>query len=175
MPHTKSGRLAWWQIWLIMSSGAILWITGAAWVLLHYFGEVQGEFGAETNPAQPWLLRLHGLVLIPAILVIGSLLVAHIPKGWNDKKQRIAGIILTVFFGFLIISGYMLYYVGSDDIRNYTSIFHWVIGLVVPISFIWHYINRYSNKKAKKAYNINKNNTKIMLTRRTLEGDHLNS
>ncbi|MEK7801288.1 MAG: hypothetical protein AAB276_02435, partial [Pseudomonadota bacterium] len=75
MAHTKSGRLARWQIWLIMGSGTVLWMTGAAWVLLHYFGEVQGEFGPETNPAQPWLLRLHGLVLIPAILVLGSLLV----------------------------------------------------------------------------------------------------
>lgn len=150
MPHTKSGRLSWWQLWLIMGSGAILWLTGAAWVLLHYFGEVQGEFGPETNPAQPWLLRLHGLVLIPAILALGSLLVVHIPKGWGDKGQRVVGIALTVFFGALVLSGYMLYYVGDDSLRDFSSLFHWVIGILIPAIFLWHYSHRYSNRKTKK-------------------------
>ena len=150
MPHTKSGRLAKWQIWLIMGSGTLLWITGAAWVLLHYFGEIQGEFGPETNPAQPWLLSIHGLALIPAILALGSLLVVHIPKGWGDKSQRLVGIILTAFFSLLVISGYVLYYVGDDDIRNLTSLIHWVAGVIIPGVFIWHYTHRYANKRNKK-------------------------
>jgi hypothetical protein len=149
MLHTKSGRLSWWQLWLIMGSGTILWLTGAAWVLLHYFGEIQGEFGPETNPAQPWLLRIHGLVLIPAILVLGSLLVVHIPKGWNDKGQRIVGIMLTALFGILVISGYMLYYVGDDGLRNWSSLFHWMVGIVAPAIFLWHYSHRYSNRRTK--------------------------
>jgi hypothetical protein len=153
MPHTKSGRLSWWQLWLIMSSGAILWLSGAAWVLLHYFGEVQGEFGLETNPAQPWLLKLHGLVLIPAILVFGSLLVVHIPKGWNDKRQRVGGIIVTGIFTILIISGYMLYYVGSDALRDLSSTLHWIIGISLPASFLWHYSHRYSNRKPLRKKN----------------------
>ncbi|MEK6637280.1 MAG: hypothetical protein AABY88_04270 [Pseudomonadota bacterium] len=132
-----------------MGSSAILWLTGAAWVLLHYFGEIAGEFGPETNPAQPWLLRIHGLVLIPAILVGGSLLTVHIPKGWKDKSQKIGGIVLTVFFASLIISGYMLYYIGSDDLRNLSSMFHWIVGILAPASFIWHYTHRYSNRKPK--------------------------
>lgn len=173
MPHTKSGRLARWQLGLIMGSGSILWLTGAAWVLLHFFGEVQGEFGPETNPAQPWLLRLHGLVLIPAILALGGLLVVHIPKGWNDKGQRIGGIILTVFFGLLILSGYMLYYVGSDDLRNWSSIFHWVIGILAPASFLWHYSHRYANRRVSKAKRkTSVNPTHIAATHVMVDSEH---
>lgn len=172
MAHTKSGRLARWQLWLIMGSGAILWITGAAWVLLHYFGEVQGEFGPETNPAQPWLLRVHGLVLIPAILVLGSLLVAHIPKGWNDKSQRIVGIGLTTFFAALVLSGYMLYYIGTDYIRDFSSVFHWAIGLLIPVIFLWHYSHRYANKKIrKKKYYTNGSASHIKINSTTLNKD----
>jgi len=155
-----------------MGSGTILWMTGAAWVLLHYFGEVQGEFGPETNPAQPWLLRLHGLVLIPAILVLGSLLVVHIPKGWNDKSQRIGGISLTTLFTILIFSGYMLYYVGNDYLRELSSVFHWITGMLIPSIFIWHYSHRYSNKKnKKKKYVINGNASHIKNNNVTLNRD----
>jgi hypothetical protein len=151
MPHTKSGRLSWWQFWLIAGSGAALWLSGAAWVLLHYFGEIQGEFGPEVNPAQPWLLRVHGFVLITALVGFGSILVVHIPKGWNDRDQRIVGIMLTSMFSLLILSGYFLYYVGDDYIRELTSLFHWIVGVSAPAVFLWHYNNRYANRRTKKS------------------------
>ena len=68
MPNTRSARLARWQVMLLIISGILLWLSGAAWLLLHYYGQVAGEFGPETNPLEPWFLRVHGLVLIPALL-----------------------------------------------------------------------------------------------------------
>ena len=63
MPNTRSARLARWQVLLLIISGTLLWLSGAAWLLLHYYGQVTGEFGPETNPLEPWFLRVHGLVL----------------------------------------------------------------------------------------------------------------
>lgn len=148
MPNTRSAKLARWQIMLLTISGALLWLSGAAWLLLHYYGQVQGEFGVETNPLEPWFLRLHGLVLIPALLGFGGLFIVHMPKGWKDVSQRVAGIALTVVFSVLILSGYMLYYVGDEAVRDWTSIIHWVIGLALPAVFVWHYIGR-SKAKVK--------------------------
>ena len=150
MPNTRSARLARWQIMLLTISGSILWLSGAAWLLLHYYGQVEGEFGPETNPLEPWFLRLHGLALIPALLGFGGLFIVHIPKGWNDRSQRIAGVALTILFSVLILSGYMLYYVGDEAVRDWTSISHWVIGLGSPLIFIWHYLGR-NARKAKRA------------------------
>ena len=146
MTFTRSARLARWQIMLLTISGALLWLSGAAWLLLHYYGQVQGEFGPETNPLEPWFLRLHGLILIPALLGFGGLFIAHIPKGWADRGQRIAGIALTAVFGVLILSGYMLYYVGSEGVRDWASLVHWVIGLAGPVIFVWHYLGRNAAK-----------------------------
>src|SRR5579864_3246199 len=107
MPHTRSARLARWQIMLLTLSGGALWLSGAAWLLLHYFGQMQGEFGPQTNPLEPWLMRLHGLVLIPALLGCGGLFVVHMPKGWKNVSQRNIGIGLSALVATLIGTGYL--------------------------------------------------------------------
>ena len=148
-PNMRSAKLARWQIWLLTLSGGILWLTGAAWLLLHYYGQVEGEFGLETNPLEPWILRLHGLVLIPALLGFGGLFVVHMPKGWKDKRQRNIGVGLTALVAVLILTGYFLYYVGDDALRSWSSITHWGIGLATPIIFIWHYLG-HKPKKSRR-------------------------
>ena len=155
MPNTRSAKLARWQIWLLTVSGTTLWLSGAAWLLLHYYGLVEGEFGVETNPLEPWLLRLHGLVLIPALLAFGGLMVVHIPKGWKDKSQRVAGVTLTVVTGVLILSGYLLYYLGVEWLRDWTSLIHWVVGLALPAFFVWHYLGRSTAKSKARPKSIN--------------------
>ncbi|MDE2623677.1 MAG: hypothetical protein KGM83_10865 [Betaproteobacteria bacterium] len=141
MAHRKTARLARWQIWLLVLSGGALWLSGAVWLVLHHFGQVQGEFGPEENPIDPWMMRIHGLALLFVLLGIGAMLVAHIPKGWTHRSQRVAGISLCTFLSALIVSGYMLYYVSGDDLREWTSVVHWVVGLPLPAVFVWHYLN----------------------------------
>lgn len=141
MPHRRSAKLARWQIWLLALSGAGLWLSGAAWLLLHYFCQRQGAFGPETNPVEPWMMKAHGLLLIPALLGIGGMFVAHIPKGWSHNRQRIAGIALCSVLALLVASGYLLYYVGDETVRGWTSPVHWGVGLGLPVIFLWHYLN----------------------------------
>lgn len=141
MVQRRTAKLAGWQIWLLSLSGSVLWLSGAAWLLLHYYGQQPGEFGPEMNPLEPWMMKLHGLVLIPALLGIGGMLVAHIPNGWDYVHQRIAGVALCAVLFALSASGYMLYYVGDELVRDWTSMVHWIIGLVLPAVFLWHYLN----------------------------------
>jgi hypothetical protein len=137
--NRRTAKLARWQIWLLTSSGAALWLTGGLWLLLHHYGQVQGNFGPETHPLEPWMLRLHGLALIPVLLGAGGLMVAHIPRGWHYPHQRVAGVVLGVLLLTLILTGYLLYYVSSDSLRSWSSFIHWVLGLALPVIFIWHY------------------------------------
>lgn len=150
MANTRSARLARWQIWLLTLSGTLLWLSGAAWLLLHYYGQVESEFGPETNPLEPWMLRIHGLALIPALLGFGGLFVVHIPKGWKDRRQRHIGLGLTVLTALLIVSGYLLYYLGDETIREWASLAHWLIGLGAPAVFVWHYVAR-TDARARRA------------------------
>lgn len=149
MPNLRSARLTRWQVMLLTISGTLLWLSGGAWLLLHYFGQAQGEFGPETNPLEPWLLRLHGLVVIPALVGLGGLLVAHIPKGWSDVPQRRIGLGLAALLLVLIVTGYLLYYVGGDAARDLASATHWITGLGAPALFIWHYVHGKSSRRRR--------------------------
>jgi hypothetical protein len=149
----ETPKLARWQSKTLMWIGLLLWVTGLAWLGLHYFGRAEGEFGPEINPLEPWTLRLHGLLIIPAYVLLGSLLVAHIPLGWKVRTQRSAGLGLAVVLLLLIVSGYALYYVGSVELREYTSLFHWTLGLAVPAFFYWHYRRRFAARLERKKKN----------------------
>ena len=141
MVHHKTSRLAAWQIWLLTISGSALWLSGAGWLLLHYYGQSEGEYGPEMNPAEPWMMIFHGFFLIPALLGIGGTFVAHIPKGWFHLRQRTTGIALCTVLAVLTISGYLLYYAGNEAVREWTGLMHWAIGLAMPAIFGWHYIS----------------------------------
>ncbi|MFT3906259.1 MAG: hypothetical protein QM718_08150 [Steroidobacteraceae bacterium] len=139
--HLKTARLAGWQVRLLCWSGAALWLSGALWLLVHYFGRVQGEFGPEANPAEPWLLRLHGAALLALLLGVGSLLVVHVWRGWAYRQQRWIGLSLLILLGLLVLSGYLLYYAGDEALRAWDSVVHWSVGLVALPVFVWHYLH----------------------------------
>lgn len=139
MLHLKTAKLARWQIRLLCWSGGLLWMTGTAWLLLHHFFQIEGEFGPEANPAEPWLLRLHGAAMLAALLGAGSLLVVHVWRGWTYRSQRVLGSVLTAIIGALMVSGYLLYYVTDDSMRGAVSLAHWIIGILILPLFVLHY------------------------------------
>ncbi|MBO9581857.1 MAG: hypothetical protein J7498_13280 [Sphingobium sp.] len=147
MPHRRTTRLAAWQKWLLTLSGSGLWLSGAGWLLLHHFGQKPGGFGPEMNPAEPWMMTIHGFFLVPALLGIGGMFVVHVPKGWSYVTQRISGIGLCAALAVLIVSGYLLYYAGDEALRDWTGFVHWAVGLGLPGVFTWHYLNKLHRQK----------------------------
>ena len=43
---------------------------------------------------------------------------------------------------FLILTGYGLYYIGSRNWREWTSVAHWVVGLVALALFLIHWLSK---------------------------------
>jgi len=128
--------------WALYIIGSGIWLTGGVWLLFHYFLVKQGEFGPTTNPFEPWWLKLHGAFAFAGVWLFGLLWGIHIAKLWPGKRKRWSGGILTAVFFVLILSGYLLYYVGDDRIRPLISAVHWGIGLACPIFFVWHRLKR---------------------------------
>lgn len=147
--HLNSARLARWQILLLQWSGGLLWLSGVAWLLVHHFGTVQGEFGPEVNPLEPWALRVHGAAMPVLMLGLGSLLVVHVVRGWTHRTQRWTGLALLVLLGLLAVSGYCLYYVAADGLRGPIGIMHWVIGIAVLPLFLWHRLRSRRRRRAR--------------------------
>ncbi len=126
----------------LLTSSLALWLTGAAWLCLHYFGRTEGEFGIVTHPLESVMLQFHGFVFIPALLSLGAILFGHIGSAWNYRKNKSTGLIMVAIFALLIGSGYILYYTGSDALRQASSFAHWITGLVAPVIFIQHALIR---------------------------------
>ena len=116
----------------------LLLVSGALWLLFHYFVRVHGQFGEAPHPLESWWLRLHGAAAMLVLIVLGSLLPVHVRRGWHQRRNLLAGTILGAVGLLLIASGYALYYFGGEELRPWISVFHWVVGLSALPLLIWH-------------------------------------
>ncbi|HVR89910.1 MAG TPA: hypothetical protein VHG29_02300 [Novosphingobium sp.] len=128
--------------WALMVAGGALWLSGVAWLVLHFYVPIESDFGPEANPLEPWLLKAHGFAMIAALLAIGGLLTAHVTAGWEIRQQRVRGIAIAAAVLVLIATGYLLYYAGNEQLRGSVSTVHWVLGLGSPAIFLWHRAGR---------------------------------
>jgi hypothetical protein len=115
----------------------LLYLTGAGWGWLHYFGKSPDEFSGN-SPVEPWLLKVHGAAAMIFLVLLGTLLPSHVRFSWHARRNRGNGVGLIAFLGFLIAGGYGLYYFGDERLRSWTSLSHLWIGLVLPAVLVFH-------------------------------------
>jgi hypothetical protein len=127
-----------------------LWLTGGGWLIAHYWLIKHGEYGPETSPLEPWALEVHGAFAFIALWFMGLLWGVHVIKGWQAHRGRWSGGLLLGLLGLLTLTGYLLYYMGDEDLRGWASIIHWAIGLSALPLFLWH---RFVKKKASPRQN----------------------
>jgi hypothetical protein len=126
-----------WVYW----GAAILFVSGALWLICHYFLQVEGEFGPTNNPLEPWALRVHGGAAMLALVLIGSLLPVHVRRAWHQRHNLAPGIALLAVMLLLTLSGYALYYFGDEETRPIVSLLHWAVGLAAPPLLLWHVVS----------------------------------
>lgn len=122
--------------------GVGVWLSGGLWLLFHYFLTKQGEFGPQSNPLEPWWLKLHGAFAFAAIWFFGLLWASHITVAWPFRRRRLSGSVLAAVILWLIVSGYLLYYVANDTARSILSVSHWAIGLACPLLYWAHRVRK---------------------------------
>ncbi len=137
-PRPDTIRLGSLQEGAVYLATAALVFSGALWLVLHYFMVKQGEFGPTPHPAEPWMLRIHGAAAMAGLIVYGSLLPIHVRRAWAVRRNVVLGISVICFMLLLTVTGYLLYYAGSEQLRPIISAAHWVIGLAVPLLLWWH-------------------------------------
>lgn len=123
---------------LAYATFAMLWASGTLWLLFHYFLGTDGDFGPEPHPLEQWWLRLHGLLVMFALVAIGSLATNHMRLAWNRKKNRRTGLPMLALTAWLATTGYTLYYFSTDANAAWLPLLHWTVGLALPLALVIH-------------------------------------
>jgi len=115
-----------------------LFASGVAWFVLHRWFVGAGEFGPLPNPAEPWLMRVHGAAAMASLIVLGALLTSHVLPSWRRGRNRVSGVLLGSATLALVVTGYLLYYSGGETARALASWTHLVLGLALPAVVVLH-------------------------------------
>ena len=90
------------------------------------------------GPAAAMLMKIHGAIAMLALVLLGTLLVQHVPTGWMSLKNRRSGTLLVGSLIWLAVSGYLLYYAGGESLRSFAAASHLWIGLAACVIVALH-------------------------------------
>ena len=138
--HRHSFKLERWHRRSVYVTGVALLLTGVAWLGLRYFMRPGGGFGETVNPLEPWAMKLHGLAAMASLFFVGSMLHLHIRRAVKAGRNLVTGWSMVGTLGFLVLTGYGLYYLAGDADRPVWSVLHWAVGLVVAALFVLHIV-----------------------------------
>ena len=117
---------------------AALWLTGALWIVFHYFLRVPGDFGPQPHALEKWWLRLHGLAAFASLVMLGTVLPVHARRAWQLRKNRATGMSMKLISLWLALTGYTLYYFSSEANEAWLPVLHWGVGLALPLALVLH-------------------------------------
>lgn len=122
---------------LFYSVFAILWGSGALWLVAEWFKDP--ELGAARTMLQTFVIQIHGAAMLIFLAMLGTLF-THVRRGWILKANRLSGCFNIGINTLLALTGWLLYYATEDTAREWTSLIHWSIGLgALPLlsAHIW--------------------------------------
>lgn len=140
----------WVRLWVYLCGGTCA-ASGAAWLLLHHFGQVPSEFGPAPHPLEHPALLTHGVSGLAMLWVFGLIWLPHIRRGWARRVQRGVGGTMAAVMLWLAITSVGLYYLGDDALRNATAVAHWTVGLVGVVWLPLHILTGRRRLNPRKA------------------------
>lgn len=116
--------------------------SGVWWLGVHYRSDI---FGSRTDDLsrlaqEALVLKVHGATALVALFALGAMSAHHVRRGWDLKRNRVAGSVVIAEFTLLIATGYALYYLVSDDTHAPVSVLHWALGLALAPMLIAHIV-----------------------------------
>ncbi|HYA04569.1 MAG TPA: hypothetical protein VEF90_01665 [Xanthobacteraceae bacterium] len=124
--------------WGLYAAVAVLFVTGAAWLITDPLKDsAGGEFWQAVSAD---LLMIHGGATMVTLVLLGALIPVHVFRAWRGGQNRLMGIVVATANVLLVVTAFGLYYAGSDTLRPWISDLHSAIGLVLPALLVIHIV-----------------------------------
>jgi hypothetical protein len=123
--------------------GGLLWLSGAVWLLLHQLFPQPSAFGTLPNPWEAPLMRVHGLIAVVGVFLIGWMSAAHVTARWASDRNRRSGLALGATALLLVFSGYALYYTTGSP-HDGAGLLHELLGVMSPAAALAHWLRNRS-------------------------------
>jgi heme A synthase len=127
---------------------SVLWLSGVAWLLLHYFAARPGEFGLVRHPLEAPLMLVHGVVAMLALFVLGWFAALHSADGNRRRARRASGWVLSTLIGVLAIAGCLQFFVSGEGAQAALRLVHEVCGVALLLPVLAHVWSLSSNARA---------------------------
>jgi hypothetical protein len=122
----------------VLAAGAVLWLTGALWLVAHLAFPQHNEFGWLPNPSEAPLMRVHGLIAVVAVFLFGWIGAGHMLARWSASANRVSGLWLAGCAIVLVVSGYALYYT-TGPLHAGAAVLHEGLGLLAIVAAVTHW------------------------------------
>jgi cation transport ATPase len=125
------------ELWIYLAL-LFVYVTGIAWMVLHY-GINRGDGLEDTwHVVETWMLRAHGAAAMGTLIAFGSMLPAHVPTAWTLRRNVVTGIGMLSTIAILAATGWLLYYAPGESARAWSSYLHMAAGVAGPMALLWH-------------------------------------
>jgi hypothetical protein len=103
-----------------------LFATGIAWEAM------------SPAPLAALAMKIHGAAGMLMLVLLGMLLMQHVPAGWAAGANRKSGVLVLGSLAWLALTGYLLYYAGGEVLRSYAAQCHLWVGVAAAGIVGWH-------------------------------------
>lgn len=116
-------------------------ISGVLYIGIRTFVEPAEPWAIVNHPLEPWALKAHILTAPLMLFSVGLITARHIIRSLksNLPTGRQSGMVITVLFGPLALTGYLLQTVISPLVTSILSWAHLILGLICAVSLAVHW------------------------------------
>lgn len=122
---------------LLYAVSLSLFLSGTGWAWIQHLDRY-GRASDSLLRLKTKLIAIHGFSAMFFVLLLGTLLASHVRRAWQGRKNRANGVFFLTVVILLTLSGYALYYLGNESLRNANSQFHLWLGMLAPVLLVWH-------------------------------------
>ena len=88
-------------------------------------------------PTHAWRV-LHGCTVPLFLIVFGVVWRFHVVRGWQIRKNVLSGALTLLVMLALTVTGWAIYYAGTDEIQEWARKWHTWLGLGISVLLLAH-------------------------------------